>query len=106
MKVVASIFGVIAFIGTLVALTVGGRFFSLEMNKFFAPKEENMRREVFKNTQSFVQGKSQMLTKLRYEYSKAEDKEPVKAMVRHISAGLDTTKLTIELEQFVQECNR
>ena len=44
----------------------------LGMFKFFAPKYENVRREVFENTKSYTHGKIQDLAKYKDEYDKAE----------------------------------
>lgn len=43
------------------------------MYKFWAPKQENIRREVFTNTQSYVQGKIAYLTQLQLDYTQAQD---------------------------------
>jgi len=56
----------------LVALTVGGAVLSLEMYKYFAPKREEAKREVFENTPSYVRGKQQRLTDLCLEYETAQ----------------------------------
>ena len=53
---------------------------------FFAPRQENVRRNVFENTQSYVKGKQQELEKLRLEYIREKDpiaKEAIANMIRH-----------------------
>lgn len=75
--------GVGIFIGIVVILFIleltGLGFF-----KFFRPKYENARREIFEETQSYVQGKIQQLAKLYVEYNDAEtleDKDAIKQVV-------------------------
>ena len=40
--------------------------------KFFGPKTENIKREIFENTQSYVHGKIQDLAKYYDEYNQAD----------------------------------
>ena len=49
------------FIGivVLLALDFGGNYYGLFSYGFFAPKTENVRRNTFENTQSYIQGKIQ-----------------------------------------------
>lgn len=67
-----------AFLGLLCAVVVmyglgflvtGG---DLAIYRFWAPKMENAKREVFENTQSYVQGKAEYIGRLRYQYEAAE----------------------------------
>ena len=62
-------FGILALV-----LIIGLTFGVLYHYKFFAPKFENARREVFENTRSFNQAKMQELSKYRLEYLKAEER--------------------------------
>lgn len=47
--------------------------FGLGMFKFFEPKREAVRREVFENTKSYVHGKIQDLAKYYDEYRRKTD---------------------------------
>lgn len=47
---------------------------------FWGVKKENARREVFEQTQSYVEGKRQELLKLRTEYLNAEDEQAAAAI--------------------------
>jgi len=79
----------------VLALIVSLSFFGLWYYKFFGPKKENIRREIFENTQSYVQGKAQDLAKYYEEYSKADSngKESIRQLVILRFAELDETKL-------------
>lgn len=88
------------------ALIFLGNLYGLESFKFFAPKYEDARRNVFENTQSYVEGKRQEIAKLKYEYARSSDeteKAAIRAMVRQVSANLDLSKLSPELRNFVNQ---
>jgi hypothetical protein len=82
--------------------------YNLGLFKFFAPKYENVRREVFENTRSYNQAKLQELSKYRLEYLRSKDEEEKKAIastIRHRFAGYDKRKLPYELEIFLNQIN-
>jgi len=64
-----AIFGLIIFMLALTWVIQGNDFF---MYKFFAPKQEAVRREVFENTKSYTQGMIQNLRKMQFEYVQAQ----------------------------------
>jgi hypothetical protein len=52
---------------------------------FIAPQKENVKREVFENTNSYVRGKNQTLMKYYHEYLNAENdsnKEAIAEIIR------------------------
>ena len=53
-----------------IALFQGTDFF---LYKVFAPKYENVRREVYENTDSYIAGHNQDLVKFRLEYMREKD---------------------------------
>lgn len=85
---IGSIIGIIILIFSL-------QFLGIVNYKFFAPKQENARREVYENTQSYVEAKRQALTKYYQEWSKAtpEEKETIKQIVLQEFSNFDITKL-------------
>jgi len=84
-----SVIGIIVLVFALELIGLG--FF-----KFFEPKRENIRREVYENTQSFVEGKLQDLAKYYGEYQKAsaEDKEIIKTVIQSQFSYFDADKVT------------
>ena len=97
-----SIAGVVAFIALMFGLEIGG----LQWKKFFAPKHENVRSEVFKATRSFNEAKVQELVKYRLEYMRSDDaaeKGAIASTIRMGFADYDTSKLPLELQSFVEE---
>ena len=78
----------------------------LEMFKFFEPKKEDARREVFENTKSYVQGAEADLAKLYREYNESDDdgKETIKEVVRMKYDELDETKIdNLKLKKFLTD---
>lgn len=84
-----------AFIGFLVLIFIL-ELFGLGMFKFFAPKKENIRREVFENNKSYSHGIIQDLAKYYGEYQKAEsteDKNAIKEIIKVRFAEFDSDKI-------------
>lgn len=84
-----------SFVGIIVILfvleLVGLGFF-----KFFEPKRENIRREIFENTKSYTQGMEQDLAKYYYEWTKAETQEnktAIEGIIRLRFGEFDKAKL-------------
>lgn len=77
------------------------------MYKFWQPKMENVRREVFENTQSYVESKRQDLTKYRLEYlrdTSAMDRQALKMTIVQEFANFDESKLTEpQLREFLRQ---
>lgn len=69
--------------------------FSIFGTKFWGVRKENARREVFENTQSYVEGKRQELIKLHHEWNKAsaDDKIAIEATIRMNFANFDESKI-------------
>lgn len=90
------VFYVIASLVTMLALVFGLNYFGLVSFRFFAPKYENAKREVFENTQSFVEGKRQSLTKHYNEWRKSNDdaKSAIRMVVMQEFANFDTKQFT------------
>jgi hypothetical protein len=84
-------------------LMQGGDFF---LYKFFSPKYENVKREVFENTQSYVEGARQELSTYKLDYARAktaEEKTAIKFTVVHRFANIDENKLDPGLRDFLRE---
>lgn len=82
----------------LLALVFCLGLFGLGYYKFFGPKTENVRREIFENTQSYVQGKIQDLAKYKDEYDHGDDKsrESIRQLILARFAEFDETKIQVE----------
>jgi rubrerythrin len=84
-------------------LNLGG----LEWNKFFSTRQENVKTQVFENTQSYIDGKNNELSSLYQEYQQAktdEDKQILKNVVIQKFGDFDTDKIkTEQLKNFLKQ---
>ena len=80
----------------------GNEFF---MYKFFAPKQEAVRRQVFEETKSYNQGMIQEISNMQFEYIKAspEHKAALAQIILHRVADYNEAKLPANLRQFINE---
>lgn len=100
--IMMGIVGVIILIAIAFALELGG----LEWNRFFAPKHEAVRREVFKETRSYNEAKLQDLAKYRLQYLEADNeasKLAIVSTIKHMFAEYDRSKLPTELSTFLYQ---
>ena len=68
------------------------RWCNLQQEEYFAPKEQDVKRKVFKRTKSFNEAKAQDLTKYRLEYLREKDpaaKEAIASTIRLSFADYD-----------------
>ena len=89
-----------------VVIVVGLSFGSLYYYKFFGPKYEDARREVFESTRSYNQAKIQELAKYKLEYERSKDKQEKEALaftIRHRFADYNDSKLDYQLKPFLNE---
>ena len=78
----------------------------LKHYQFFAPKYENVRREVFINTRSYNEGKVQDLEKYRLEYLRSKDeveREALKSTILMVFADYSEEKLPPHLREFLTD---
>ncbi len=100
-KTLLVIGGLIVLIVLAFALELGG----LQWTKFFKPRRQNIERQVFEQTKSFVHGKIQDLAKYYEEYQKAdsvEDKQTIAELIKMNFADFDSGKInSTKLRQFL-----
>jgi len=92
----------------LICLCAIGWFFAgndLAMFKFFAPRQEQVRRDTFEQSKAYRQGAIQELDNMRFEYIKAspEQKAALASIIRHRAADVPADALTPELYSFIKE---
>lgn len=83
-------------------LATGG---DLAIYRFWAPKQANAQRVVFENTQSYVQGKQEYISRLRYQYQSAEpgpSKDALRTLILSESANVDIGKLSPDVQAFLR----
>lgn len=96
--------GVAVFIGLfLVTWAFQGNDFLLF--KVFAPKQEQVRREVFEQSKAYNQGMVQELQNMQLQYVQADSvhKDAIASIILQRTADYDLTKLPSDLRSFVQK---
>lgn len=83
-------------------LAMGNNFF---LYKFFAPKQEAVRRQVFEQSKAYNQGMVQELQNMQFEYIKAapEHKAALRSVILHRAADYDVNRMPDDLRAFIQE---
>lgn len=101
------IFGiVILVIIGLLALSFAGHAVGLFNLKFWGPKFEEAKREVFEETQSFVHGKISHINRLRLEYESTTSdtrKAALRTMILNEAAVLELDELPPDLQVFIRQ---
>lgn len=105
-KVACVLLGIVAIV-LLLSAAFGLEWAGIKWYGFFAPRKAAVRREVFKQTRSYNEGKEQELIKLRLEYLRARDvdaKRAIASTIRHAFADYDENLLdSEELRAFLKE---
>ena len=88
-----------------VLIIIGISFGGLWSYRYFAPRYEDARRKVFKETRSYNEGKMQQLAKYWHEYitGTVEEKEVIGSTIRHMFADYESQELPVELRNFLDE---
>lgn len=104
---VGGAFAVLALLILIFGLAVGGRWTVLQVDRWLAPQEANVQREVFEETKSYNEGKEQELVKYKFEWERSTDpvtRRAIESAVRHSFADYDISRLDPELQNFVRNC--
>lgn len=101
-KVIGYSVGILVLFYVLGFLATGG---NLAIYRFWAPKQANAERQVFENTQGYVQGKVEYLTQLRFQYQSASgpQKETLRQLILSEAATVDNSKLPPDLDSFISQ---
>lgn len=104
-----TIVAVVPTILLLISLAVGlgwfGRAEQLVQNKVFAPKEEQVRHDVFKNSQAYTDGMVAELQQYMLEYHKAgpDHKAALRTVIIRQSTKVDERYLPSDLASFIRQ---
>ena len=103
-KIILGIFAFILFISIVCGLgwlATGNDFL---LYKYFAPKQEAVRRQVFENTPSYTQGMIQELRNYQIEYISASTNHQaaLASVILHQYAPFPDDKLPLDLQSFMQ----
>ena len=103
-EVLAAIAGFILLVLVLAGVSYGLGWFNVGYTKTVGKAQQNAETEVFKYSQSYIDGKNQELSKYQFEYNttKADDeKAAIRATVIHSFAGIDENILSDENRSFL-----
>ncbi len=89
---------IIGFILVLMALSWVFRANDWAMYKFWAPKEEQVRRETYEQSKSYRQGNIQRLGTLCTQVSQSQDKTLLNGVIRHEFAEWDASDVPSHLQ--------
>ncbi len=86
-------------------VVTGNEFF---LYRYFAPKQEAVRRQVFEQTKSYNQGMIQELQNMQFQYEQADDahKAALASIILHRAADYDEERLPADLGQFIRQLRR
>lgn len=96
-----------ALIMVFTALDYGFGYFGVLKTKTVYKAKQDAKREVFEQTQSYVEAKRQEALKLYKEWNQAEseaEKKMLEEIVAHSFANFDEDKLPNQLKLFVYNC--
>lgn len=97
----------IVVIGGLIGLSYGLGWIGVHQTKTIYKAKEDAKREVFEQSQSYVEGKRQAALKYYKEYQQADEsqKEALENIISQDFANFDEDKyLTGELKKFIHNC--
>lgn len=107
MKTVGAVIGVVIAVLALTWIVQGNDFF---MYKYFGPKYEQQRRDIFEKSKAYNQGMIQELQNMRFEYVKAspEQKDALASVILHRVADFDLNQPQVpdDLRQFIEQLRR
>ena len=102
------VFQIVVLAFLVLALVYGAGFLAtggnLSIYRYWAPKQANAEREVFVNTNSYIQGKTDYLSRLRFEYQSSKDsdqKAALRTLILSEAANVDNSKLPADLQGFI-----
>ncbi len=98
--VMGVILGAVGLLG-LTWVFQGNQFF---LYRYWAPREEAVRREVFEQSKAYNQGMIQELQNMQFEYVKADPahKSALASIILHRAADYDEAKLPPDLRAFIK----
>ena len=94
---------VLAVVVGIAVLSFAATGYGFAMFRFWAPKYENVKREVFENTQSYVQGKVSYLTTLQLSYATAtgDERKALRTTILREASTIPAEKLPGDLAGFI-----
>lgn len=104
MKVVAYLGLFLLIVALLIGIDFAGNAYGLWSYSVFAPRQANIERQVFVNTNSYIQGKTDYLSRLRLQYKESDSptqKAALKELILSEAANVDNSKLPDDIQAFI-----
>ncbi len=100
-----SLFAVLLLVCGLGWLAEGNQFF---LYRYFAPRYEDTRREVFEHSKAYRQGMVQELQNMQFQYARAgkTQREALASIILHRAADVDESAMPADLVIFVANLRR
>lgn len=107
-RFLGGVFLVFMFIVLLLGLTWIGQGNEFFLYQYFAPRFEQVRRDVFEQTKSYRQGMIQDLQRSQEEYILADDahKDALASIILHRSADFPEEEMPPDLQAFIHQLKR
>lgn len=104
-SIVVAVLGFFVFVLGMAWIVQGNEFF---LYRYFAPKQEAIRREVFEQSKAYNQGMIQELQNMQFEYVKVapESKEALASIILHRAADYPLDKMPADLRSFIEGLKR
>lgn len=102
LKALAAILMILFMVFGVMWIIEGNAFF---MYKFFAPKQEQVRHEVYENSAAFNEGMAREIRSMQYDYAKStpSQKDAIATMILHRVDGYDDTQFPADVRAFVHQ---
>lgn len=93
-------------VGTAIALTAifGLGYYQLEMNAFFAPRQEAIRRDTMIQSRAYGEAATSELYRMKLEYVRAQsdaERDTIAAYARTEATRFDKTRLPLDLQAWL-----
>lgn len=91
-----------------VGLIWGLAFNGLQMQRYFSPKVEAVRRQTFEQSKAYNQGMVQELQNMQFSYAQATDaqKDALASVILHRAADYDENEMPPDLRVFIRDLRR
>lgn len=105
MVIVKAALMLVACAALIFGVTYGCAEIDLAWESHFAPRQEQVRREVFEQTKSYRQGIEQELQQEQLDYARgtAEQKAAIASVVLHQTAGVNVSSLSPASQSFINQ---
>ncbi len=103
LKIAGGLIGGLVFVLLVMFCVQGADFF---LYKYFAPKQEQVRRETFERSKAYNQGMIQELQNMQFEYVQTktqEEKDALADIILHRAADYPEEKMPADLRAFINQ---